>query len=471
MARRMSLLFAHSKVRLLGCVSVRLLIVPVIASAAVQSSVAQPTRGGATVPVRELTVKQKSPQLFANIFQVRAVANDAVLLNDGLRRQLILLNKGLAFSRIVLDSVSSGERYGPVVSPLIPALGDSTLFIDRESRALLVIDPSGKVVRTTAAPTQPRDFAFLAMSRSGIDGNGNLIFRVPALPTTPKRIGDTTSKIVVTETRPPQTAPVLRANFDTRKSDTVIMVKQVSGVRSVLTMDPSAPRSELQSVKVFLNPLETIDEWALLSDGSIAVVRGGDYHIDFVRPNGTHESGPKLPFDWKAITDIDKQRIIDSARTAMEAVVSAAQSRGGNAAANTAIAMALQGMVVNMAGVGAAPPTSVPDHKYSAAERAQPLLNYEIGPLKELPDYYPPIRQGAALGDADGALWVLPATSAQSKAGELVYDVINGRGELTHRVRLPVGRSIVGFGRGGVVYLMSKETDGWRLERAALASR
>ena len=132
--------------------------------------------------------------------------------------------------------------------------------------------------------------------------------------------------------------------------------------------------------------------------------------------------------------------------------------------------MALEGMVVNMSGAGPAPTTPPPERTYSAAERAQPPLNYEVGPHKDLPDYYPPIRQGAALGDADGNVWILPATSAQSKAGELVYDVVNGRGTLTHRVRLPLGRSIAGFGRAGVVYLMSKEGVGWRLERAVLST-
>lgn len=424
----------------------------------------QPSRVAATVPVRDVTVREMAPQTFANIFQIREIGDGQVLVNDGMRRQLILLDKNLAFARIVLDSVSSGERYGPVATPIIPALADSTFFLDRESRVLLLIDPNGKVVRTTAAPTQPRDFNFLAMSRSGIDGGGNLIFRAPALPV-PKRIGDTTSKVVITEVRPPQQGPILRANFETRKTDTVITVKQVSGVRSVAVKDPSSPLS----VKAFMNPLEAVDEWAMLSDGSIAVVRGSDYHVEFVRANGKRESGPKLPFDWKQLTDSDKQRIIDSARTAVGAIVAEANARGGGAAANDALLKTLEGKLANMNGAGSAPTEQPPVRSYSPAERAMPLLNYEIGPLSELPDYYPPIRQGAALGDADGNLWILPATSARSKAGELVYDVVNNQGELVERGRLPVGRSIAAFGRAGVVYLVSKEASGWRLERAQMA--
>jgi hypothetical protein len=92
-------------------------------------------------------------------------------------------------------------------------------------------------------------------------------------------------------------------------------------------------------------------------------------------------------------------------------------------------------------------------------------------PLKEIADYYPAIRPGAAKADLDGNLWVLPTTSAQSKAGELVYDVINNRGALIYRVRLPLGRLIAGFGHRGVVYLMHRDgAYGWQLERTTVAA-
>jgi hypothetical protein len=89
--------------------------------------------------------------------------------------------------------------------------------------------------------------------------------------------------------------------------------------------------------------------------------------------------------------------------------------------------------------------------------------------LKDIGDYYPPIAQNAALADLDNNLWILPTTSAQSLHGELVYDVVNSSGELFERVRVPAGRSIVGFGKGGVVYLVSGDrTSGFYLERTRL---
>lgn len=61
-----------------------------------------------------------------------------------------------------------------------------------------------------------------------------------------------------------------------------------------------------------MNPLPSPDEWAVLTDGSLAFVRGHDYHIDWVRADGATSSSPKLPFDWKPVTDSIKRKLIDS---------------------------------------------------------------------------------------------------------------------------------------------------------------
>ena len=70
-----------------------------------------------------------------------------------------------------------------------------------------------------------------------------------------------------------------------------------------------------------------------------------------------------------------------------------------------------------------------------------------------------------------GAALLSGSASAQSIAGELVYDVVNRKGELFQRVRMPVGRSIVGFGKGGVLYLANGNlTNGFVLERVRIVA-
>ena len=92
----------------------------------------------------------------------------------------------------------------------------------------------------------------------------------------------------------------------------------------------------------------------------------------------------------------------------------------------------------------------------------------------DIPDYYPPLRQGEVRADADGNVWILPSTSLLSTADNagLVYDVVNRKGEIIQRVRLPEGRRLMGFGRGGIVYLlyqrMSSNHRATLLERAKI---
>ena len=85
-----------------------------------------------TVPIRELSaVEAKASNYFGNIFNVRQLAGGRVLVNDGVRRQLVVLDDKLSNPMVVVDSVAvGGQGYGPRAQPLIPYLADSSLFVD-----------------------------------------------------------------------------------------------------------------------------------------------------------------------------------------------------------------------------------------------------------------------------------------------------------------------------------------------------
>ena len=84
----------------------------------------------------------------------------------------------------------------------------------------------------------------------------------------------------------------------------------------------------------------------------------------------------------------------------------------------------------------------------------------------ELPDYQPVFFANAVRADADGRLWVRTIPT-KTRDGGAVYDVISGKGELIDRVQVPAGRAIIGFGKGGIVYLAVTEGRTIRLERAS----
>ena len=68
---------------------------------------------------------------------------------------------------------------------------------------------------------------------------------------------------------------------------------------------------------------------------------------------------------------------------------------------------------------------------------------------------------------ADGNLWIR-TIPAKPIPGGLVYDIVNSKGELFDRLQLPPGYTLVGFGKGKVVYLSTRDAKGIHLARVRL---
>jgi hypothetical protein len=214
------------------------------------------------------------------------------------------------------------------------------------------------------------------------------------------------------------------------------------------------------SVTIEVNPLPVVDEWAVTPNGDVAFVRGRDYHVDWVEANGTRRSSPKMAFDWKRLTDEDKTRLADSVKTLLDK--QAAANPGQGAAMATAFGSMMGGgaaagaprmqvmISANGGPMGGGAPTRAP-------QVTAPKINV-VSP-SQLPDYQPPFFATSTRADADGNLWVLTIPTKPQPAGS-VYDVINGKGEVTERVLIPEGRTVLGFGPGGVVYLAKRVTEG-----------
>jgi hypothetical protein len=405
----------------------------------------------------------KSAQTLGSVLAVRQAPDGRVLVNDGSRRQLKLFDASLATATPVFDSVAgTSTSYGRGPVGLNPYLADSLLFPDFNARAMLVLDPYGRVARSVAL-LNPQNVGNVGLERSATDPQGRIVY---------------TGLWKVSNPNGPMGGPLfsdsmtlVRMDLEQRRLDTLARfarpVAKVAGVtpdgKSVLTHWGT-------------DPIATIDDWAMLSDGSIAIVRGHDYHIDWIRPNGTMESTPKLPFDWKRLTDDDKRRIYDSTRVAMlegfangsirpYAISSLPTNFDPNAPPSP-------GGGGRGGGGGGEPPASSCNGIGCGIDKKTLIRQAEPVPIDKMADFYPPIRTGTTLADQDGNLWILPTTSTQSKQGELVYDVVNAKGELFQRVRIPLGRLIVGFGKGGVVYMTSGDrATGFYLERSKLPAR
>lgn len=520
-------------------------MVPMLTSAQDTASTA------AAVPVREVTASQARSAIgLTGVTAMRVLSDGAVFVNDYQKRQIVRFDPTLKTTTIVADTAPGALMpYGQRPLGMLPYLGDSTIVVDPSTLSLVLLDPKGRTVRVMASP-RPNDINTLSSVNLGthaVDAQGRLYYRQGNAGGPPGGMmgamfgsgndrnrggqggqggqggNNNQNRNAQNQNRgaefgggmpgmgggqgsgggpvggpggrgwnpgnQPDSVPIVRVDFDKRSADTVTFVKVPKNETQMTRGEDGSTR-----LTVKINPMPQADDWALLADGTVAVMRVLDYHVDYYRPDGKVVSSNKLPFDWKRISDEDKGKLVDS----LQALAKAASERAGQGGGGF-------------------------------------RMTFEPIAAEKLPDYYPPIRQGSSIADRDGNLWVVPTTSTLSaqlaqqmqgmggmgamgrgapggapgaamgappagaaagaaaagaaaagagaqpraprdsaRAGApnaamfgmmasmmnqppLVYDVIAPDGALQYRVKLPSGRQIAGFGTNGRIYLQARE--------------
>jgi hypothetical protein len=422
-------------------------------------------------PIRPLgSLAAKSTEAFANVAGIRALSGGRVLINDIANRRVVLFDSTLAHFTVVADSTpATASAYSGRFAGLIAYRGDSTLFVDPASLSMLVIDPAGKVGRVMSVPKAEDATALVGGplgGSTGFDASGRLVYRAfPRLRPRMSADGQMGPPDI------PDTMAIVRIDLATRQLDTVAFIK---------TQRPNIQMSRgddgRMSMTMTVNPLPVVDDWAVLSDGSIAFVRGRDYHVDWVNPDGTKTTAPKMPFEWQRLTDEDKVAFIDSVKAARERMgpgggiqqfmMGGPPPAGGGARPGGSAAPPSGGQTVAI--VQGAPPSAGGATGGNATRSTQitaPRINF-VSP-SELPDYKPPFFAGSVRADADGNLWIRTIPTKAIPGGP-VYDVVNRQNGLVDRVQVPANRTIIGFAPGGVVYLANREGDKTYIERASV---
>jgi hypothetical protein len=103
----------------------------------------------------------------------------------------------------------------------------------------------------------------------------------------------------------------VRFDLATRKLDTAAFIKVVAPRIAFLENEGR------RQLSVTVNPMPEVDDWAVLPDGNIAILRK-DYHVDYIDADGRRTSSARIPFDWQRLSDSAKSAVIDSVRTLME---------------------------------------------------------------------------------------------------------------------------------------------------------
>jgi hypothetical protein len=432
--------------------------------------------GAAALPCRAQQPAQQQPPAVRPLGPITNVSKDSlesvaaavevgggsVFVNDMTARRLLLFDSTLQSSRVILDSAGEGASgYGSFPGSLLPYHGDSALFIAPQALSMLVLSPAGAVARVMAVPPSGGGLAaFLGsiFGTPGFDAQGRLVYFAPPgfQPPAPSPSGG------MPRMEPPDSAFIVRFDFATRTLDTAAAIR-IPKTRMEMARDDQG-RFHM-AMTAF--PPRTVDDWGVTADGAVAVVRGLDYHVDWLEPDGTRTATPRMPYAWEHLTDEEKTALIDSTAKAMQVIMDslpARMQRGGGAigAQMTATRGSPGGgttITIRAApgGAGGAAP--------SGPTNVVMMPTVTRAELADVPDYRPPFGQGAVRADRSGNLWI---RTNKWVDGRPVYDVVNRKGDVADRVQLPPHRTIAGFGPG-VVYMAVQDSSGVaHLERARM---
>ncbi len=397
-------------------------------------------------------ITRVSTEPMTSVATAVALSDGRVFVNDVVSRRVLLFDSTLATAKIVADSTSvTAKAYGARPGALFAYRSDTALFVDPASGSMPLLSPAGTIARVMAIPNFGRPGGANLGSPfypPGFDASGRLVSISPAVV----RFPDVTPGKASTQETTVDSSFIVRIDLAARTLDTLASFK-APRINQVVARDEDG---RLTSLKVTPDILPLVDDWTVCADGSVAIVRGRDYHVDWLGADGRWRSTPKMPFDWRHLDDAQKTALIDSAlaaikarRDSTDALIAARNAGSPGAAPGVVSAGAVAGgRGGGGGGVAGGPPPALID--------GRPALG-------DVPDYRPAFIRGSTRADADGHLWIRTTTLMN---GQPVYDIVNQQGQIIDRVQLPPFRTIAGFGTG-VVYMAVKDSAGIvHLERA-----
>ena len=387
---------------------------------------------------------------FSSVASAIRFADGRVFVNDIVARRVVIFDS-TSPARVVTDSASvTATAYGFGAGALIPFHGDTTLVsrsaVERDARAQSRGANRARDGHATAE--QSARLVRELVLHAGLRRAGRLLYflaQALTMPVKPPPANTTTTSTV-------DSALIVRFDFASHAYDTVATIRMPKARQSITTSEEGRI-TRMSSMTA--DPAPVLDDWVVRQDGVLVIVRGRDFHVDWMDSDGKWSSAPKIAFEWQHLDDAQKQTLIDSAAAANKArrdSILAGQATGG--IGGSAAGGARTGRGGGDADAPRAPQPPPP-----------PIEDPKVEP-NDVADYRPAFPHGATRVDWDGNLWIRTTTMVN---GQPVYYVVNRRGELFDRVQIPPFRTLAGFGPG-VVYMAVKDAAGVvHLEEAKIA--
>src|SRR5687768_14717902 len=340
------------------------------------------------------------PVDFTQVRGTRELPDGRVIVSDRLDKGVVVAD----FTRgtiVRIGRTGSGPAEYRLPASLTPMPGDSTLLSDEGNQRMAVIGPDLKIHRSFNLMIPGIGVPLGARS---MDLRGRYYLQIPGWLNGPRGGSDT---IVV-----------IRFDARTERVDTLTRIKGSTPRKN--TMRPGIPYVLFAAQ----------DVWNVTPDGRLAVVRSGDYHVEWHNAEGRVTSGPPLAFERRPVTMDDR---VEHTRRFMQGTNISGKGTDG--------------------GMSPLP-----------AEMLENKRIREVAEYQEHATEHPPFNAATPQFGPDGSLWVERAVRLNQPQ---TWDLIGQDGKLKARVHMPRGRRLMSLSTRWI-YAVNTDEDGLQhLERYA----
>ena len=331
----------------------------------------------------------------SSIAGVHERSDGRVIVLDRKEKRILALDAAGGATSVAREGSGPGEYLQPTALIALP--GDTTLIEDGGNRRFLVIGPDRKATGVLPMVTlKPSEGVTYTVTPRGVDRQGRFYVLTP------------------TGLAPNERIPILRYDRRREKFDTIgsVLNERFGAARG----QPQARVGGASFGMISPTPWGVKDEWAVLGDGSVAIVHNEPYSLDWVSAAGAATRGKPISYEAVRVTEAERQlwrkQQLDRAGTLTTT----------DASGNKQVRK-----------IPVPEPTSWPER---------------------LPAFS---GQASVVGAADGTVWIRRLGPASAKHAS--YDVLDRTGAVIERVELPLNESVIGFGRGAV-YVVRVDDDG-----------
>ncbi len=340
---------------------------------------------------------------FSGVLDLRELSNKGLVVLDGKDNILSFVPPDFATVKAVSRQGSGPTEYRQLLQ-LIARGGDSTLAYDVLNARFLVVDARGSATGTISLRDAASGMPVGPAQVRGYDTRGRLYYQ--GIKVSMGKAGPAVS----------ETTFVLRLDPAAKRIDTLGQARMgMPGMK--MSGDPAKGTAK---VALTMPVFPVVDEWALMPNGEVLIVRGSNYQMEFFGAGGGPRRLAPIAYVPVKVTEGDKvevRRQVVEAEKAMKKAVAGAASAVGS-------------------------------------QRPPPGMS--LGEPDEWPATKPAFGQGALKVAPDGEIWVLRHREAANPAP--MYDVFSPAGKLKFRVELAKKTRLAGIGAQHL-YIVREDAD------------